>query len=194
MDVLTSVAPIVAALGAVGALVSFTLKYLSSRGTHYLERTRGLLEMKTVVENLGVVTGPAASMRAEEAHLELIQSFEVEARANAILYLRAAARLKRPGSIITPFLWIGYSLFVFFLVFSSPSTANAPVVSPIFTTIAAIALLLVALAVLIVAIVTVIRRFVTRSIRKEMGHIDDLTREGFDWVWQALRKWRTRSR
>ena len=194
MDALSSIAPIVAALGAVGALVSFTLKYLSSRGTHFLERTRGLLEMKNLVQELGEVTGPAASVRAAEAHLELVQSYEVEVRANAILYLRATARLKRPGSIITPFLWIGYSVFVFFVLSNELSAATFLATNPILNTIGGIALGLVALAVLVVAIVTVIRRFVTRSIRKEMGHIDDLTLEGAGWVWRAWEKWRTRAR
>ncbi|TXN29767.1 hypothetical protein [Lacisediminihabitans profunda] len=153
------------------------------RASRFLGRAKGLLELRDLVVVEGPLQGSHVSENADKAHADLVLELEQESRANAVLYLDAAARLARPGSMLTGAGELVYGALLIWLAARdfpwSSSTADARAIPAI---IVSAVLALIALIVVGVGIRQIVRRLKTRRLRKRVGALDDLTVEGSAWI------------
>lgn len=150
-----------------------------ARAARFLDRTRGLLELRKIIESRGPLAGEDASSRSLSAHWDLLSGFELEARANAVLYLQATARLARPGSVVTGVALIGYGIFIIVMAFaqldgSAPTSVTAQVVLWIIFGVFCLA----GTAITVWGVRHFARRLASRRIHRLIGRKDDLTVEG----------------
>jgi hypothetical protein len=173
----------VTALVAVGGLVIAGANSWAAisdlQASRFLSRTKGLLELRDLVVAEGPLRGSHASKNADKSHALLVLELEHESRANAVLYLDAASRLAKPGSLIFGIGELVYGAALMWLAISgfpwSSSIADAHEVPAIS---ASAVFVLVALIVIGVGIRQIIRRLNTRRLRNRVGALDDLTAEG----------------
>lgn len=170
----------VAALGTliIGAVSAWNA-LSHARSARFLDRTKSLLELQEILESRGPLTGDDASARSPTAHSELLSRFELEARANAVLYLKSSARLTRPGSVVTGALLTVYGIFVAAIAFAQlgaikPQSAAAQ----IGIWIACGVFCVIGIAISGFGMRHFARRLESRDIRSLIGRKDDLTAEG----------------
>jgi hypothetical protein len=175
VDVVTAIAAVV---GAILSVLVFWRDLGDWRARRYHERFKALGEMAETVRADGPYAGRAATEKAEEAHSALVASFDVERRATSVMYLKAAGRLQRPGSMFVAFGLIAYAALLIALLVPDVLDASVPaadaeaVVSPITKWL----LLLIAVGVFVRGVIEGARRWESRQIRLALGHSDDLTR------------------
>lgn len=169
---------IVAIVGATLSIFVFWRDFGDSRARRYNERFRALAEMAEVVRAQGPYAGPDAARGAAEAHDALLSTFDVERRAAAVLYLKAAGRLQRPGSMFVAFGLVAYAILL--IVALVPGVLDVPLpttdADAVIALVSKLTLLLVALGVFARGVIEAARRWESRQIRLALGHSDDLTR------------------
>lgn len=177
------VTAVVAVGGLVIAATNTWMAISDARASRFLDRAKGLLELRDLVTAEGPVQGSHASKDADKAQAELVLELEEESRANAVLYLDAAARLAKPGSLLTGAGELVYGALLIWLAIRgfpwSSSTADSRAISAI---VVSAVLVLVAVIVIGVGIRQIVRRLKTRRLRKRVGTLDDLTVEGTAWI------------
>lgn len=190
-----TLAVIVALLGAALAVLAFWRDFGDYRARRYQERFTALRSIATEIRNQGPYDGLDASSTSESAHARLLSQFDVESRANAVLYLKAAGRLNRAGSSSFALGLASYGILLIWLllagVFPRPaddsrSGADTLVIGQLI--IGAIALGSFGRGVLEAA-----RRWSSRGIRLAVGQSDDLTREAWVRFWDNARENRRRA-
>jgi hypothetical protein len=184
MDWVNWITPITA-LGGIGiAAINASVGISDARANRFFNRSKDLLELRDVVTGGGPLQGERISRKTEEAHKNLLRKFELEARANAVLYLEATSRLSKPGSIRIGLGEVAYGVFLIWLVANSHwnSRTEAQAIGVI---IAAVVFLIPAMVLIVLGVRQFDRRLRTRRLRGKMGVLDDLTIEGSAWVRDA---------
>lgn len=169
-------------LGLGGLLVGLinTASSLSiSRANRYHERSIQLHDHGVALEVRGPLTGQGSSIRATEAHANLVARFEIESRANAALYLAATSRLDRPGSLTWSTFSLTYGLVLLGIAFTSLSdnawaTPAGWLGAAVETAIYGIS----AIVLISFGGWGLVRRLQSRKLRQQIGKIDDLSIEG----------------
>lgn len=189
MDVIEIIGAGVAIIGAALAVLAFWRDLGDYRARRYNERFKSLLDMSAAVSDLGPYAGVGVSSKSEKAHEAMLSQFDLEARANAVLYLQSAGRLNRAGSTILAGGLLVYGAVLAVIPFVMPGTAPAEQ-SPEATIGAFLArALFVVLGLGFVGrgVVESVRRWSTRRIRLAVGASDDLTREAMKEIIEGLR-------
>lgn len=105
-----SVSTILTVLGAVIALFASAGPAIwNSRSERYLRRSRAFRELHVTFDSLSQVSELVGSQRAPVAHERFTIDLDLEARANAAMYLKAVGRLSRPGSFAKALVLIIYA-------------------------------------------------------------------------------------
>jgi hypothetical protein len=163
------------------AVTVFTLIYKArqSRGSANLSRAMGFFDLHDRLVERGPLIDPAKSKTAEQAHASLLLKLEREGRAQSVLYLRNAARLRRPGDFIRAVLLIAYGGGLTVAAFGN--LAHAGTLSSqteVSAVVGFIVLGAFGVPLLIVGFTQLARRLETRRIRREIGLMDSSTLEG----------------
>ena len=179
----------VALIGVALATLGFWRDFPDLRSRRYGERFKGLLEMSDELAKRGPYAGPNASATAATAHEATIAGLDLEARANAILYMNSAGRLRRPGSMSVAVGMIIYGIAIVWLIFAGvlPAAVHGEPIS-VTTAVSQYILLGIALISFAGGIVSAARRWVSRRIRLAIGHEDELTVVWWKRVVSGLRE------
>jgi hypothetical protein len=165
------------------AVTVFTLIYKArqSRGSANLSRAIGFFDLHDRLVERGPLTDPAASKTAEQAHAGLLVKLEREGRAQSVLYLKNAARLRRPGDFIRAILLIAYGGGLTIGAFGNLAHAGSlSTRTEASALVGFIVLGAFGVPLLIVGFTQLARRLETRRIRREVGLMDSSTLEGID--------------
>lgn len=175
---------VVIGLGGLVIGVLNTLAALSDvRAKRFFSRATSLLKLRDVMAGEGPLQGKNTSAMTEDAHDELLSQLEREARANTILYLNAAARLAKPGSLIVGVGELVYGVLVGWVAFHPlPWTTATDATNSVVAASGKVTLLLIAIVVVALGAQQIVRRVRTRALRKRVGTLDDLTIEGSAWI------------
>jgi hypothetical protein len=177
------VTAVVALVGVTIAVLAFWRDFADLRSRRYSERFKNLLEMKDVLATLGHYAGPHAVESAGTKHEKLLADLDVEARANAVMYMKAAGRLKRPGSMSVAVGMGVYGVVLITLVLSGVLPASTPDQdrTDVSLLVAQLILISIGLGAFIGGVFEGIGRWISRGIRLSVGHEDELT---VDW-WKS---------
>jgi hypothetical protein len=184
---------VVALIGVALASLGFWRDFPDLRSRRYIERFKGLLEMSDVLAARGPYAGPNAAAAAAAVHDSMLAGLDLEARANAVMYMNSAGRLRRPGSMSVAVGMVLYGVIIVWLVLAGvlPTTPAEEAVT-VTTSVSQYILLGIALVSFGGGVVVGARRWVSRRIRLSMGHEDELTvvwwkrvGSGFREVWVA---------
>ncbi len=164
-------------LGAAGllvALASTTHAIFLSNGKRFLERARGLADLRASLEIAGPLQSDHASADAVRVHKRLLADLDSESRANAVLYLQVVGRLVRPGSFLLSALHVVYGFVMVSLITNSPdkTVATSAATAWVNIVVALIAVVLIGFGVW-----GFFRRLKTRQLRKKIGIVDPVSGE-----------------
>lgn len=165
------------------AVTVFTLIYEArqSRGSANLSRAIGFFELHDRLIERGPLTDPAASKTAAQAHASLLLKLEREGRAQSVLYLKNAARLRRPGDFIRAILLIAYGGGLTIGAFGNLAhTGTLSSQTGVSALVGFIVLGAFGAPLLIVGFTQLARRLESRRIRREIGLMDSSTLEGIE--------------
>jgi len=186
--------PVISFIVTAGGLLFATLNFLQlmeqNRGKRFYERSVNLLDLRRRLDELGPVTGASASISSSRAHEQLLAEYEQEARANAALYVAAVSRLQKPGSYYVGFSSLAYAVPVA-LITGSTASQLLPL-GPLPVVIGAGLPFLVTVALTWSGARLVLRRLNTGLIRKKIGELDPLSKEGLQRIVADVAK-RTRA-
>lgn len=167
--------------GLILALTNSFAVLSDSRGTRYLDRTRGLVELHELVTRQGSLEGESASAKSKEAHARLLERLDVEARANAVLYLDATARLSKGGSIFAALLFFAYAALL--LVFGARLPLEISSQTDLIIAVGVMLVFLTAASILMaLGVRQLVRRMGTRRLNGDIGRMDELSPEGLAWI------------
>jgi hypothetical protein len=191
MDTLQIIGTAVIALGGLYITVWTSVRAASdSRAGRFDTRASALFSRADTLRIRGPFFGWDSYDFASRKHEQLLVDLEREARANVVLHLRAAARLARPGSLFVAISLFGYSLLTILTAIEFAHAGSGAVEATDVATVKAVVSTFVVLSVVLLVLsgLQIRRRITTRSIRAQIGEVDDLTRAG--WVRQiaALRE------
>jgi hypothetical protein len=166
--------------GVVLAVLAFWRDFADYRAKRYCERFKTLLEMSDVLAARGPYSGQNAVASAATAHENLLAEFDVEARANAVMYVKTAGRLKRPGSLTLALGWCVYGVFLFWFTVSGSIAVGAPAdeSAAVYSSVAQLIVMGIALISMGRGVLEGFRRWASRGIRLSVGLADELT---VDW-------------
>ncbi|GAB3607041.1 hypothetical protein GCM10027413_24500 [Conyzicola nivalis] len=181
-----TITAIVGLTGVAVAVLIFWRDFADLRSRRYNERFKNLLEMKDVLAARGPYVGTSARESATAAHEAMLADLDAEARANAVMYMKSAARLKRPGSMSVAIGIGGYGIAIMWLVLSGVLPAIEPDSehSAVSLFVAQLVLLGIGLGAFVGGVFEGVRRWLSRGIRLAVGHEDELT---VDW-WRQIAK------
>lgn len=173
------IAGVVALIGVVLAALAFWRDFSDYRAKRYCERFKTLLEMSDVLTARGPYSGQDA-VAATSAHENLLAEFDVEARANAVMYVKTAGRLKRPGSLTLALGWCVYGVFLIWFTLSGSIAVGAPADESAAVASSVSQLIVIGIALMSFGrgVVEGFRRWSSRGIRLSVGLSDELT---VDW-------------
>lgn len=183
--------PLTSTVAIGGLLVTFLSvmhAIAQTRGKRYLERSKGLADLALILKEQGHSVGPDASAETQAAHAMLVQQVGAEARANAILYLDAAGRLRKPGSYVTALFLLLYGGVMAFTALHSLIPTYGSVAQTNGAWIAKAVFLLCAVIMVTLGSRAFRRRESTRRIRARMGIVDPISVEGFVRLSEGLKR------
>jgi hypothetical protein len=163
------------------AVAVFNLIYSAqqARGGANLSRAMGFFDLHDRLQERGPLTEPAASKAAEQAHAILLLRLEREARAQSVLYLKNAARLRRPGDFIRAILLIAYGgALTIDAIGNLTETGTLSTQAEVSALVGFVVLGAFGIPLLIVGLTQFVRRLESRRIRREVGLMDSTTLEG----------------
>lgn len=186
MDLSVVLAPTVAIATAVTAAVTTWNGTSPLRERKFRERTAGLVEVAAHLNGLGAMAGKDASASSTKSHALLLLQIDREIRANAAEYVASTSRLTRGGSTVSVLTYLVYAAFLLWIALSSaldPSDSSnsqgAAVAKAVFFG--------VGLVVSGMCVREGHRRITTWRIRRQIGQVDSISREGASEIWTAIR-------
>jgi hypothetical protein len=171
------------------AVAVFNLIYSArqARGGANLARAMGFFDLHDRLQERGALKDPAASQAAEQAHRTLLLQLEREGRAQSVLYLKNAARLRRPGDFVRAILLIGYGgALTIGAVGNLTQTGTLSTQLQVSALVGFVVLGAFGVPLLVIGITQFVRRLETRRIRREVGLMDSSTFEGMRANMRAL--------
>lgn len=111
-----TVTAILTVIGAVVALFASAGPALwHARSERYVQRSRAFRELHEAQMARGSIADPLDAPRAAAAHEEMGAGLDLEARANAAMYMKTAGLLQRPGSLAWALGLITYAIYLTWL-------------------------------------------------------------------------------
>lgn len=163
-------------------------KFRQSRGGVYLTRAQGLFTLHDELSARGPIAWETSASDADTAHSEFLSSIDLEARANAYLFVRSVGRLGRPGSFVTASGQLLYGIFLVALAVVQLLQAPASPESKLVSALTASAIF--ALAGILFCVfggLRLARRIGTGRIRKRIGVQQSSARETLAQTLRGIR-------
>ena len=184
-----AITAVVTVFGVVLTTLGFWRDFPDFRSRRYSERFNGLLEMSDKLSERGPYAGPNAAAAAATAHEAMLAGLDLEARANAAMYMNSAGRLRRPGSMSVAVGMVVYGIVITWVVLAGvvPSVPSGGAASTT-TAVSQYILLGIALISLVGGIRSGGRRWRSRGIRLTIGHDDELTAVWWKRVGAGIRE------
>lgn len=115
-----TVTAILTVIGAVVALLASAGPALwHARSERYFQRSRAFRELHAAHTSRGAIADPVDTPRAAAAHKEMGASLDLEARANAAMYMKTAGLLQRHGSFALAFGLTTYAIYLTWLTITA---------------------------------------------------------------------------
>ncbi|MHA6695766.1 hypothetical protein [Homoserinimonas sp. A520] len=164
------------AIGAIVGVVNIAAVLRQQRARRFYERSIRLLDLRERLVELGPMNGPFASSSAPVAHDQLVREYEREARTNAALFVSADAWLKKPGSYVWGFGALLYSLLTASI--TGVTVAQNMEQHPLAVAITALLPGTVSVVLAWTGARQLLRRDRVRTVRRQIGEVDPVSREG----------------
>ena len=111
-----TVTAILTVIGAVVALFASAGPALwHARSERYFQQSRAFRELHASHMAQGSIADQVGTPRAATAHEEMVTGLDLEARANAAMYMKTAGLLQRPGSLVWALGLITYAIYLTWL-------------------------------------------------------------------------------